>query len=421
MMKTILSIICILLFSITNAQFIKNLGKKAQKSAERAVERKVEQKSTKTTNEGMDVVLGNKKSKSGSNSSASSSENSSSSGKSTSGNSDFVSGNKVLFEENFKNDAENDFPVEWFTNSSGEIRNFKGKKWLQISDKGSFTPIKLNAPPENFTFEFDVTTTDNFNFYSTPLNVVFTEKKTKTDQIWNPVYKRNEAVIFNIHPANSLKGTGGSEVLVLVDKKQFIKNKVDVPIFTKTNNTVRVQIWRQKDRFRMFVDGQKYWDLPSAFGEANYNQVIFFIGTYKNTTDKWFISNIRLAEAGEDLRHQLLDNGSFTTNEILFDTNKAVIKPSSFKVLDDLGTVLKENPNVNISITGHTDNVGKDDANQKLSENRAKAVAEYFKTKFKISASRLETYGKGASEPLNGNTSEKDKSQNRRVEFVVIK
>jgi outer membrane protein OmpA-like peptidoglycan-associated protein len=369
----------------------------------------------------MDVVLGNKKSKSGSNSSASSSENSSSSGKSTSGNSDFVSGNKVLFEENFKNDAENDFPVEWFTNSSGEIRNFKGKKWLQISDKGSFTPIKLNAPPENFTFEFDVTTTDNFNFYSTPLNVVFTEKKTKTDQIWNPVYKRNEAVIFNIHPANSLKGTGGSEVLVLVDKKQFIKNKVDVPIFTKTNNTVRVQIWRQKDRFRMFVDGQKYWDLPSAFGEANYNQVIFFIGTYKNTTDKWFISNIRLAEAGEDLRHQLLDNGSFSTNEILFDTNKAVIKPSSFKVLDDLGTVLKENPNVNISITGHTDNVGKDDANQKLSENRAKAVAEYFKTKFKISASRLETYGKGASEPLNGNTSEKDKSQNRRVEFVVIK
>ena len=152
-----------------------------------------------------------------------------------------------------------------------------------------------------------------------------------------------------------------------------------------------------------------------------YNQVIFFIGTYKNSSDKLFISDIKLAEAGEDLRHQLLENGSFSTNEILFDTNKSVIKPSSYKILDELGNVLKENPKVNISITGHTDNVGKDTDNQKLSENRAKAVAEYFQSKYKIASARLETFGKGASEPLNENTSEKDKMQNRRVEFVVIK
>lgn len=233
--------------------------------------------------------------------------------------------------------------------------------------------------------------------------------------------KRKEAVIFNIHPSNSLSGTGRSEVFVIADKKEFIKNKVDVPIFSKSNNTVRVQVWRQKDRFRMFVDGKKFWDLPSAFGDANYNQVIFFIGTYKNQADKLFISNIKLAEAGEDKRHQLLETGNFSTNEILFDTNKAIIKPSSFKILDELGVVLKENPTVNISITGHTDNVGKDSDNQKLSENRAKAVAEYFKTKYKIPESRLETFGKGASEPLNSNSSEKEKSQNRRVEFTVIK
>lgn len=420
-MKAIFTSILLLSFAFSNAQFINKLGKKAQKAAERAIERKVEQKSTKTTNDGMDVILSNKKSKSGSNSGASSSGNSSSNGKSGNGNSDFVSGNKVLFEESFRNDAENDFPVEWFTDSSGEIKSFNGKKWLQLSDKGSFTPIKLTSLPENFTFEFDVTTTDDFNFYSTRLSVVFTEKKTKIDQIWNPTLKRKEAVIFNIHPTNSLKGSGKSEVFAIQDKKQFIKNNVDVPNFSKNNNTVRVQIWRQKDRFRMFVDGQKYWDLPSAFGDANYNQAIFFIGTYKNTSDKWFISNIRLAEAGEDLRHQLLENGNFSTNEILFDTNKAVIKPSSFKILDELGTILKENPKVNISITGHTDNVGKDSDNQKLSENRAKAVAEYFKTKHKISANRLETLGKGASEPLNENASEKDKAQNRRVEFTVIK
>ena len=171
----------------------------------------------------------------------------------------------------------------------------------------------------------------------------------------------------------------------------------------------------------MYVDGKKFWDLPSAFGEADYNQVIFFIGTYKNSTDKLFISNIKLAEAGEDTRHQLLETGNFSTNEILFDTNKAVIKPSSFKILDELGNILRENPNVNVSITGYTDNVGKDSDNQKLSENRAIAVASYFQTQYKIDSSRLETFGKGASEPLNENKSEKDKMQNRRVEFKVIK
>ena len=196
---------------------------------------------------------------------------------------------------------------------------------------------------------------------------------------------------------------------------------MDVPVFSKSNNTVHVQIWRQKDRFRMFVDGKKFWDLPSAFGEENYNQVIFFIGTYKNTTDKLFISNIKLAEAGEDLRYQLLEKGSFSTNEILFDVNKATIKPSSNKILDELGKILSENPSIKISITGHTDSDGTDSDNQKLSENRAKAVANYFQTKYKISPSRLETFGKGESQPLNANTSAEDKMQNRRVEFVVIK
>ena len=170
----------------------------------------------------------------------------------------------------------------------------------------------------------------------------------------------------------------------------------------------------------MYIDGKKAWDLPSAFGDANYNQVIFFIGNYKNTTDKYFISNIRLAEAGEDTRHQLLETGTFTTNEILFDVNKATIKPASYKVLDELGNVLSENPAVKISITGHTDSDGNENDNQKLSENRAKAVAQYFQTKYKISNTRLQTFGKGESESLNDNVSAEDKEKNRRVEFVIV-
>lgn len=419
-MKTTVTIFILFICSFTNAQFLDKLAKKAQKATERSIERKVEQKATKTTNNGMDEVLNNKNKTSKANDNVSSESNSKT--QVSQKNSDFVSGTKVIFQENFKADATGDFPVNWFTNSSGEIVTFDNdaKKWLQISDKGSFSPLNIAKLPENFTFEFDVTTTANFNFYSTPLNVVFTEKKSKADNVWNTVFKRNEAIIFNIHPSNSLAAKGRSEIFVISEKKEIIKNKVDVPIFNKSNNTVRMQIWRQKNRFRMYVDGKKYWDLPTAFGEANYNQIIFFIGTYKNTTDKFFISNLRLAEAGGDTRHKLIETGKFTTNEILFDSNKATIKLSSKKVLDELGTALKENPSFRVTITGHTDNDGSDNENLKLSKKRAESVADFFVSNYGISKSRFETNGKGESEPITDNASEEGKTQNRRVEFNVI-
>ncbi len=419
-MKTLFTLSFCLLFTVTNAQFLDKLAKKAQKATEKSIERKVEQKATKTTSEGMDSVLNNEKKPL--NTSSNSNNESSATKQISKKESDFVSGRKVLFEENFKSDAKGDFPVNWFTNSSGEIVTFEGdaKKWLQISDKGSFTPLNISKLPENFTFEFDVTTTDNFNFYSTPLNVVFTEKTLKTDNVWNTTFKRKEAMIFSVHPANTLSGTqGNSYISVISEKKEIIKNKVVVADFNKNNNSVRVQVWRQKNRFRMYVDGKKYWDLPTAFGDVNYNQIIFFIGTYKNSTDKFFISNLRLAEASNDTRHKLIETGSFTTIDILFDTNKATIKSSSESVLKEIGTALNENPSVKILITGHTDNVGKDADNQKLSEQRAESVKNYLSKNFSIDKTRISTNGKGASEPISNNNSEFGKQQNRRVEFNV--
>lgn len=405
----------------SNAQFFEKLAKKAEKATERAIERKVEQKATKTTNDGMDEVLNNKNTTSKNSSSTNNESNSKN--RVSASNSDFISGTKVIFEENFSRDAIGDFPVNWFTNSSGEIVNFEGNstKWLQISDKGSFSPLNISNLPENFTFEFDVTTTDKFSFYSSPLNVVFTEKKTKVDDVWNTTFKRKEAVIFNVHPSNSLSAKGRSEVFVRSENKEIIKNRVDIANYSNVNNSVRVQVWRQKNRFRMYVDGKKFWDLPMAFTDANYNQIIFFIGTYKNTTDKFFISNLKLAEAGKDTRHQLLETGNFVTNEILFDTNKATIKPSSKKVLDDLGKALQENANIKVSITGHTDGDGNENDNQKLSEKRAEAVANYFVSNYGLSKSRFETNGKGESDPIAENNSEDNKKQNRRVAFQVIK
>jgi len=83
-----------------------------------------------------------------------------------------------------------------------------------------------------------------------------------------------------------------------------------------------------------------------------------------------------------------------------------------------VSTYLKENPEVMVTITGHTDDVGETPANQTLSEKRAAAVAASLSTDFGIDASRLTPAGKGESQPIAKNDSLEGKAMNRRVEFA---
>ncbi|NCT19498.1 MAG: OmpA family protein, partial [Flavobacteriia bacterium] len=110
----------------------------------------------------------------------------------------------------------------------------------------------------------------------------------------------------------------------------------------------------------------------------------------------------------------------FETNEILFDVNKAIIKPSSFKILDELGQALADNPEVTIKIIGHTDSDGSADANLKLSEKRAAAIKVYLSNHFPITGNRMQVMGKGETEPIASNATPDGKAKNRRVEFIKL-
>lgn len=103
---------------------------------------------------------------------------------------------------------------------------------------------------------------------------------------------------------------------------------------------------------------------------------------------------------------------------IQFETAKSTIKPVSFKILDQVAVVLTENPTYLVEIQGHTDNVGKKDANQILSQNRANAVRNYLINKG-IDEKRMTANGYGDTKPVLPNTSVQNKAKNRRVEFVV--
>jgi outer membrane protein OmpA-like peptidoglycan-associated protein len=106
-------------------------------------------------------------------------------------------------------------------------------------------------------------------------------------------------------------------------------------------------------------------------------------------------------------------------NNIFFDTNKFDLQTESIAELQQLVSFLTVNPTVHIEISGHTDNVGNDQLNQTLSENRAKSVYQYLVSS-KIAADRLIYKGYGKTQPIAPNTTEEDRKKNRRTEFKII-
>ena len=107
-------------------------------------------------------------------------------------------------------------------------------------------------------------------------------------------------------------------------------------------------------------------------------------------------------------------------NNITFEYNKATLKSDSYEELDKVADYLANNSSVEIELSGHTDDVGSDEFNLKLSQERADAVVAYLVSKG-IDASRLTAKGYGKSKPIASNSTEYGREQNRRVEFTVLK
>ena len=107
-------------------------------------------------------------------------------------------------------------------------------------------------------------------------------------------------------------------------------------------------------------------------------------------------------------------------DKVYFDFNKATIKPVSFDILNQVAQVLKGNPQlVRIRIEGHTDSKGNDAYNKKLSQARAESVRNYLVAKG-IDSNRLVPAGFGEEQPVATNTTNDGRSENRRVEFVIL-
>jgi outer membrane protein OmpA-like peptidoglycan-associated protein len=124
---------------------------------------------------------------------------------------------------------------------------------------------------------------------------------------------------------------------------------------------------------------------------------------------------------GMDMKVQPLKVGmTYTINNILFATNSYELTERTKSIIKEFSKFLNENPTIQISIQGHTDNQGDETKNVTLSQNRANAVKEYL-IQLGINQERLEAIGFGSSKPKVSNDSDENRRLNRRTDFLIIK
>ena len=131
------------------------------------------------------------------------------------------------------------------------------------------------------------------------------------------------------------------------------------------------------------------------------------------------IKNIRIAQGGKKLYDRIMSDGKFITSGILFDVNKATIKPESMGIINQIIKMMKAHEDLRLSIEGHTDSDGDKAQNKTLSEKRAAAVKDILVERG-ITSSRFKTKGYGEDKPLDSNSTPEGKANNRRVEFIKI-
>lgn len=115
---------------------------------------------------------------------------------------------------------------------------------------------------------------------------------------------------------------------------------------------------------------------------------------------------------------EIIKRVQFAAKNILFVTGSAKLQSKSFKGLNDVAKIMKENPDMKLAIDGHTDNVGSDAMNQKLSDNRSASVMNYLVSKG-VDAGRITAQGHGETMPIATNNTAAGRQQNRRVELTL--
>ncbi len=414
----------------TQAQFLDKIKKKTEEKIKREGEKRVEDKINKGVEKGYDEVekgVENAGEESGDETGDSTKQNQNSTDNkdvvtseksgddvkfSSSSKYDFIPGDKVILYDDFSQDAVGDFPALFTTNSAGEINTISiaPGNWFNLnSTDGNYFLLNDIDFPKNFIIEFDIVPKTKGGRIAAGLLLYGETKRKEMDNNPQP---GNGGIMISIEKQNwNTWGYKSGET-----EKIIGKSDVKPVVAEKVNHVI---IWVQGRRLRIYHEQAKVLDMPTnIYDGVKLSRLCFRLS--RGASSGSYISNLRITDASPDMRSKLLTEGKLVSYGIYFDVNKDVVKSESYGTLKEIATVLNENPNVKIKIVGHTDSDGDDKSNLDLSKRRAAAVKNVLINEFRIDAARIETDGKGESEPIAKNDSGVNKALNRRVEFIKL-
>ena len=321
--------------------------------------------------------------------------------------SDFVPGTAVIFEDNLQGERLGEFPSKWdLLSNNAEVAKMNGKMAIKF-EHGSdteITPLLKDGNkkylPEVYTLEFD--------FFGGS-NASYTVRLTsENNEVANTVWFNPERMYWTVTKPNST---------------DYVEGNATIEDVMEQNDWNHFALSFNKRALKVYVNNKRIINIPNA------RAMDWFV----LKTDFWedhvdYVTNIRLAKGGVELYDRnaqsmtpiekaIAETGKFVTNNILFETGKATLKPESMTEIQKVADYMKKNPSVRFEVQGHTDNQGSDKINDPLSQQRAEAVVKALEG-LGCDAFNLRPVGKGSHEPVADNKTEAGRAKNRRVEFI---
>ena len=317
---------------------------------------------------------------------------------------DFVPGEKIIFEDNQEGEQNGEFPSRWDL-VTGNVENaaFGGQNVIYFKEAESCIIPFLKNPdkdnlPDLFTIEFDCWfEPEEYCVYL----VSFYDQKNQSE---SPIESEPLKINAN-HAGIPEKGEG------------FYPGEEEIGEITKG-------LWRHVAisfnirALKVYLDDARVVNIPNlGFNPTGVTICCDPMNSAGAEGKNRFIKNIRIAEGAVKLYDKLISDGKIVTTGIRFDVNKATIKPESMGVINSIVQLMKDHPEIRLSVEGHTDSDGDEVSNQTLSEKRAQAVVAEL-TKMGVAADRLTSKGWGETKPVAENSTSEGKAANRRVEFI---
>jgi len=327
---------------------------------------------------------------------------------------------------------------------------------LTVDYSGSMDPV-IDAIYEgteiftNLKFDFDRLALASFN-KDFDIKVPMTTDKKQIINLYRANRKQNFGLFTAIYDAlwNSIKILGDTpeddpRVLVIFTDGDDNYSKKDIASIIDSARNAQVHIftvafgYSKDDNLKTIAQytGGKFYkvytkeDLINVFRDIYLSLRNYYLITYKPPI-YWGYHKATVALSPPGREDTLFASGEYETGlppwfnvdsmftrPILFDFDSAVVKKESYPILDEIVDALMSFPRLKLEIQGHTDNIGKIDYNQALSDARAKAVMNEL-IKRGIAPNRLRSRGFGMSMPVASNDTPEGRAKNRRTQFVVI-